>query len=54
MQEHIIAGLSLVAHPEPGGPLLPRDLWTAWAIEPSVWIPLVLSILIYGWGTYNI
>ena len=52
MQAHAIEGAGFAAHP--GGPLFPHDLWMAWTFEPSVWIPLLLSILIYVWGTYNI
>jgi putative membrane protein len=37
----------------PGTPSFPHDLWTSWNIEPSIWIPLLLSILIYVWGTHN-
>jgi len=40
--------------PHPGGPFSPDDLWTAWRFEPSVLIPIVLSILIYGWGLYKL
>ena len=52
MWEQAIRELDFPAHP--GGPLLPPDLGAAWIIEPSVWIPLALSILIYAWGTYNV
>src|SRR5215217_2882812 len=47
-----IRGLSPIAHPD--GPLLPHDLWMAWNIEPSIVIPLLLSILIYVWGMHNL
>ena len=52
MQGTGIRTLGFTAHP--GGPLSPHDLWTAWTIELWVTIPLVLSILIYVWGTYNV
>ena len=52
MQGTAIRVLGFAAHP--GGPLSPHDLWTAWTIEPWVTAPLVLSILIYVWGTYNV
>jgi putative membrane protein len=33
--------------------LPPQNLWTAWSAEPTIVILLVLSILIYIWGTHN-
>ena len=33
---------------------MPNDFLKAWTVEPSLWIPLALSILIYLWGTFNI
>ena len=52
MQGNAVRTLDFAAHP--GGPLATHDLWTAWTIEPWVTIPLILSILIYVWGTYNV
>lgn len=43
--------LDLVPHP--GGPFSPHDLWTSWNSEPSIWMPLLFSILIYAWGLHN-
>jgi putative membrane protein len=47
-----VRGLIPPAHP--GGPLSPHDLWTSWNSEPSVVIPLVLTVLIYLWGLRNV
>lgn len=33
-----------------GQPLSPNNLWAAWNLEPSLLIPLALSVLIYAWG----
>src|SRR5690349_18217492 len=44
-------GMSYTAHS--GEPLSPHDLWTAWSAEPSVVILLLISILVYVWGTRN-
>jgi putative membrane protein len=52
LREQIIQALGSVAHP--GGPLSPHDLWTAWNLEPSILIPIVLSIAIYLWGMHNV
>lgn len=54
MQEEAIRWRDVVSHPGPNGPLLPHDLWTAWTVEPSVWIPLAFSIFIYGWSSYHV
>jgi putative membrane protein len=32
------------------GFLIPNDFWKAWTVEPSILIPLLLSIMIYVWG----
>jgi putative membrane protein len=32
----------------------PLRLWTEWNFEPSILIPLALTIVIYVWGTYNV
>jgi putative membrane protein len=37
-----------------GEPLAPHDLWTAWAFEPSLLIPLAAAVLVYAWGTRNV
>ena len=39
---------SVSAHPD--GPLLPHDLWTAWNTEPSLLIPIAVTIILYAWG----
>ncbi len=31
----------------------PRDLWRAWSFEPSVLIPLALTLILYLWGMRN-
>lgn len=36
-----------------GGPVSAHDLWTSWNIEPSLWVPLLLSILVYAWGLHH-
>jgi putative membrane protein len=41
-----------LAHP--GGPLYPHDLWRAWNFDPWLLIPLILTILIYGWGLWKV
>src|ERR1044071_2121547 len=52
MQQQAIQGLEFAA--TYNGSLIPNDFWKAWTVEPSVSIPLALSILIYVWGTYNV
>ena len=52
MQGNAIQAFDIPAYP--GGPLAPHDLWTVWTVEPGVAIPLLLSLLIYVWGTYNV
>ncbi len=52
MHGQTIRALNFSAHPN--GSLLPHDLWTAWNFAPSIWIPLLLTILIYASGTRNI
>jgi putative membrane protein len=52
MQGQTIRALDSIAHPD--GPLLPHDLWTAWSFEPTVLIPLLVTIFIYTWGTLNV
>src|SRR5215217_5690541 len=34
--------------------LVPPDLWSTWNYEPSILIPLLLTTLIYIWGTRNV
>lgn len=36
------------------GPLTPHDLWSSWNFEPSVIIPILLSVFIYTVGVLNI
>jgi putative membrane protein len=50
--EESIQGVVIAAHP--GGHPLVYDLWSAWTLEPWVVFPLMLSILIYARGTYNV
>src|SRR5581483_4178091 len=38
----------VLAHP--GQPLAPHDLWTAWNLDLSLLIPLVLMTWVYLWG----
>jgi putative membrane protein len=38
----------------PGGPLQPHDLWTAWNAEPSLLIPIVVTVILYGWGIHRV
>ncbi len=41
----------IFAHP--GELLTPHDLWSAWTLEPSLLIPLGISVVIYLWGARN-
>ena len=43
--------MNSIVHSE--GPL-PYDLWTTWSAMPSVWIPLLISIIIYIWGAHKV
>jgi putative membrane protein len=38
----------------PGGPLQPHDLWTAWNAEPSLLIPIVVTVILYGLGVHRV
>jgi putative membrane protein len=49
---HNIRALDSIAHPE--GPLLPHDLWVTWNLAPAIWIPILLTILIYAWGGHQV
>ncbi len=52
MHERVIRTLEAVPHP--GDPLSPHDLWTAWNYAPSIWLPILLTILIYIWGVRQV
>ena len=52
MQGYAPRGLDSANHL--GGFLLSHELWTSWNVEPSIWIPILLSIWIYVWGTRNV
>jgi putative membrane protein len=52
VQDHAVRGL-ISALPLIQ-PLFPHEFWNAWTVEPSVVILLVLFIVIYVWGTYNV
>ncbi len=34
--------------------LTPQGLWLAWNLEPSILIPITISVLIYLWGMRNV
>ena len=51
MQEQAIQWVEFAT--DHGALLLPDDFWRAWTVEPSISIPLLLSILIYVWGMSN-
>jgi putative membrane protein len=39
-------------HPQP--PVTPDDLWRSWNLEPSILIPIALTLFIYLWGMRNV
>src|SRR5829696_2594792 len=46
--------MSWSAFVHPDEPLLPHDLWTAWNTEPSILIPIALTVILYGWGVQHV
>jgi putative membrane protein len=52
VQGQTIRALASIAHPD--RPLLSHDLWTAWNYAPSIWIPILITILIYIWGVRQV
>src|SRR5829696_2937706 len=49
MQERTTLGIVLM-----DANVTPHDLWQFWNFDLSIAIPLVLTALMYVWGTYNI
>lgn len=47
MLRYIIQGLDSPFHPSS------HDLWRSWNTEPSIWVLLLFSMLIYIWGMHN-
>lgn len=52
MHGQSIRASEILAHPE--GPLPTHDPWMAWNFAPSIWIPILLTVLIYVLGVRQV